>query len=364
MTTKKFLILGGGQQGCKVARLLRDNVHNCEVTVADINRNLDFRGKTEYFNASDVSGNYRNIIGKWWTGFDVVAGCLPSHFGAACVHLAAEFGVNYIDLSFTNEDLFQYDQLARLNGATIVPDCGLAPGMPNLIVGKFMGELDPGEKLEPVEIFVGGVAKDRKLPFGYVETWSLEDLYEEYTRPGRFVSGGHDYQIDPLNLDRLETVKFGQNEYEAFTSDGLRTLLKYKSIIPDMKEYTLRYPGHMEQIKELLASLSFQGEPITKAQFVEAFRKKLEPGFDKVLLRVACGNATPVEMIVHGDKMCSAMARTTAGFCASMVSWLYNHTQDTALEGVVSLEHIGSRYYHEVHSHLKQVADLYLSGCR
>lgn len=367
--TKKFLILGGGQQGCEVARLLKANV-GCDVTVADINKHLNLSSKdikTEYFNAKDVLGNYRNILGKWMSSFDVVAGCLPSHFGADCVHLAAEFGINYIDLSFADEDLLKFDQLAKISGATIIPDCGLAPGMPNLVVGHFMSSLKPGEKLGPVEIYVGGNAKDPNLPYGYVETWSLEDLYEEYTRPGRFVCNGEDMRTEPLDLERLETVQIGGVVYEAFTSDGLRTLLNYKSIVPSMKEYTLRYPGHMEKIKELFNSLSFQGEPVAKDDFVKHFRSFLSKGEDEVVLRVASEGRKSVELKVQGNEKISAMAQTTAGMCASMVSWLSDQVIRRSLDakkhvpsGVVPLEYVGFKHFNSVSRFLKNVGGLYL----
>ena len=351
----KFLVLGGGNQGSMVAKMLAESGDNV-VTLADFDKKIlppHKKVQTQFFDAKDVKGSYRNVLGEWFANHDVVVGCLPSHLGADCVGLAAEYGANYIDLSFTNEDLFQYNELAMHSKCTIITDCGLAPGLPNLLVGNLLGELtQPGEKLPPLSIYVGGVSLDAKVPMGYVETWSLEDLYEEYVRPGRFVENGLDMVVNPLDLNRLKALDINGRKYEAFTSDGLRSLLRFKQVIPNMREFTLRYPGHMKEVNRMLRETSLEDRIVMrKDDFVRVFRSKLERGLDKVVLMVDCGDSSR-QLVVKGTPELSAMAKTTACTCGVMAYFLSEESDEDYCKtfnkrpaidyGVLSMETIGA----------------------
>ena len=142
-------------------------------------------------------------------------------------------------------------------GVTIVPDCGLAPGISNLLVGHAAKRLD---KVEKIHIMVGGLPEKPLPPLGYVITWSPESLIDEYTRKARIVKNGRIVMVDAL--DGLEHVDFpGVGRLEAFYTDGLRTLIDtFKSVnVNEMWEKTLRYPGHAEKVK-MLRTLGFFDE--------------------------------------------------------------------------------------------------------
>jgi len=355
-----FLVLGGGQQGQVVAKTLNDKFRT-KVTIADFRRDLKAPApeiSVEFFDASDVCGGYRNALGYWFKSFDVVVSCLPSQFGGPCVELAAEYGANFVDLSYTTDNLFLLGPLAQHSGCTIVTDCGLAPGLPNLVAGHYLDKFagNKGEKLPQLDIYVGGVSKDPNLPLGYVETWSLEDLYEEYVRPGRYVEHGKEVIVSPTDLKALRVVEFEGQKFEAFTSDGLRTLLAFKNVAPNMREWTLRYPGHMEQVQEMIYGVSggLSPEPLAKERFVEKFRSRLcEQGTaaDRVILAVDCGGDR-MALSVEGTEEITAMAKTTAYTCATMASFVAtfgcaDDEEDKELRtGVMSMELIGRDNHH------------------
>lgn len=373
---KKFLVLGGGQMG----RIVATHLAKCggKVTVADCRKDLVSTPNysIQYFNARDVASmEYRKVLGKFFTTYDVVVGCLPSHAGAPCVELAATYGVNYVDLSFTNEDLQNLDPLAKQTRARILIDCGVAPGLPNLIVGHFLQQQyrESGDELDRVNIYVGGNAQNPKLNLGYVETWSLEDLYEEYTRLAHYVENGEIKTVKPTSMKDLATFPDDPDlsSFEAFTSDGLRSLLKYKNIIPNMREWTLRYCGHMEQICDLLYP-NLDNDPsigppsrISKEEFVSKFREKLSPEAhaegnqnDRINLVIDCGKIR-YTMSVDGDEKGSAMARCTAYTCAECALFLAENNQKL-LPGVMPLEMIGNNisFYNEIISRIHDVAKI------
>ena len=110
-------------------------------------------------------------------------GALPSRLGFGAMQAAIEARRPLVDVSFTSEDPLALDGDARRAGVAIFPDCGLAPGLTHLCAAHATMVGTPDE----ITMYVGGVAQDRTRPYGYVVTWSIEDLLEEYVRPARVV---------------------------------------------------------------------------------------------------------------------------------------------------------------------------------
>ncbi|MGB5393322.1 MAG: saccharopine dehydrogenase C-terminal domain-containing protein, partial [Lutimonas sp.] len=143
------------------------------------------------------------------------------------------------------------------NGVTAVVDCGVAPGMGNIILGHY-------DKLFQIENFtcmVGGLPEEKKWPFYYKAPFSPVDVIEEYTRPARFVENG--FLITREALSDVELIDFDEvGSLEAFNSDGLRSLIFTMPHIKNMKEKTLRYPGHVEYIQVLKKTGFFDSKPV------------------------------------------------------------------------------------------------------
>jgi saccharopine dehydrogenase-like NADP-dependent oxidoreductase len=189
---------------------------------------------------------------------DLVVGAVPGWLGLRVVREVIDAGHPVADISFMPEDPYpQLDELARARGVPVVVDCGVAPGTSNLLVGHAASELDT---VEDVRILVGGLPVVRRLPYEYAAVFSPADVLEEYTRPARVVENGREV-IKPA-LDELEYLDFpGLGTLEAFLTDGLRTL-RHTIDAPNMREKTLRYPGHCEKIRLLVETGLLDDTPI------------------------------------------------------------------------------------------------------
>jgi saccharopine dehydrogenase-like NADP-dependent oxidoreductase len=194
------------------------------------------------------------VVSEVVAGHDLAVGAVPGPMGAATLKAVIEAGIDTVDISFFEEDPFHLHELAVEKGVTAVMDCGVAPGFSNLALGHSQAVF---EKLTSFVCYVGGLPEVRRWPYEYAAVFSPIDVLAEYTRPARIVENGSEVVRDALS--EIELLDFpGVGTLEAFNSDGLRTLLKVDGI-PDMKEKTMRYPGHAERMRMLRES-GFFGE--------------------------------------------------------------------------------------------------------
>ncbi len=174
---------------------------------------------------------------------DLVINALPGFLGFKILRQLIEWEKSVVDIAFFPEDPLSLREIAQHKKVTVLVDCGVAPGMSNLLVGYAQSLLG---KLDKVKIYVGGLPRVRQLPWEYKAVFSPVDVIEEYTRPARFKQNGQIVIKEPLSEPELiDFPKIGT--LEAFNSDGLRTLLQTMDV-PEMVEKTLRYPGHREKI--------------------------------------------------------------------------------------------------------------------
>ncbi|GIK71900.1 MAG: saccharopine reductase [Chloroflexota bacterium] len=170
---------------------------------------------------------------------DLVVCAVPGFMGFATLKKIVAAGKHVVDISFFAEDPFLLDELAQQRGVTAVVDCGVAPGLSNILFGALAQRL---ERIDRYECYVGGLPQERRWPFEYKAVFSPVDVLEEYTRPARYVEHGREV-VRPA-LSEVELRDFPQvGTLEAFNTDGLRTLARTMNV-PFMKEKTLRYPGH------------------------------------------------------------------------------------------------------------------------
>lgn len=189
--------------------------------------------------------------------FDLVLNAVPGFMGFATLQAIVSAGKDVVDIAFFPEDPFQLQDLARQKGVRAIVDCGVAPGMSNLLVGHADQLLD---QTETVLIYVGGLPVKRSWPYEYKAVFSPADVIEEYTRPARYVENG--VLIVRPALSDPELIDFPHvGTLEAFNTDGLRTLAETIDA-PNKKEKTLRYPGHIEKMAVLRATGFFDQEEI------------------------------------------------------------------------------------------------------
>lgn len=266
--------------------------------------------------------------------YELVINALPGFLGFQTLKACLEAGKNVVDIAFFPEDPFELDSLAKEKGVTAVVDCGVAPGLSHMLAAYGLNQLDKGRSLL---IYVGGLPVVRQWPFEYKAVFSPCDVIEEYLRPARLRENGH-LVIKPALSDPefIEFEKLGT--LEAFNTDGLRTLLKTLDL-PDMKEKTLRYPGHREKMAILREAGFFGTEPVEiSGQRIRPIDFTAKVLFSRLRLKPGEEDLTVMRVIVSGEKSgqnrtliydlfdrfdrktgIHSMARTT-GYTATMVA--------------------------------------------
>lgn len=251
-----IIVLGAGMVGSAMAI---DMAKKHKVTLTDVNLHALEKVKQKCPNLDflllDVTD--REVLKSHLKNFDLVICAVPGFLGFETLKAIIEAEKNVIDISFFPENSLELDALAKEKNVTAIVDCGVAPGMDNIILGYYNEIM----KLTDFECLVGGLPKVKKWPFCYKAPFSPVDVIEEYTRPARYVENSQVITREALtDCEFLEFENIGT--LESFNSDGLRSIIYTMPHIPNMKEKTLRYPGHVEYIKVLKESGFFSENKI------------------------------------------------------------------------------------------------------
>lgn len=323
-------VLGAGMVGRAIAL---DLANNYAVTSLDLNdSNLEIL-KSRNASINTVTANLSNYAAynDWLSTFDLVVTAVPGFMGYKTLEAVIHSGKDVVDISFFSEDVLQLDALAKEKGVTVITDCGVAPGMSNFIIGRYNEEM----KVTAFEFYVGGLPKERKPPFEYKAPFSPVDVIQEYIRPARLVENGG--IVTKAALSDREKMQFDKvGELEAFNTDGLRSLIYTMKHIPEMKEKTLRYPGHIDLIIALLQSGFFEETPVrvddkeisplafTSKLLVKEW--KLEPEEEEftIMKVIVKGENKTVVYDLYDEydisTKTSSMARTTGYTCTAAVN--------------------------------------------
>jgi lysine 6-dehydrogenase len=332
----RMLVLGAGLQGSACAYDLLQNPDVKEVRLADLNIShvpdflAPYSGKRLVPTHIDVRD--KAAVLAVMRESDAVMSAIPYYFNLDLARLAVEAGTHFCDLGGNTEIVFQQkdlDAAAKAKGITVIPDCGLAPGMVNILAEHGIEQMD---KVRSVKIFVGGLPQHPEPPLNYQIVYSLEGVLDYYTTLSWVLRDGKRTRVKALS--EIEDVSFAApvGKLEAFhTAGGLSTMaFRYEGRIPTMEYKTLRYPGHahiMEAIRDLglldLTPVDVKGlKVIPRDLFVSAVGPRLTKpkGHDLVALRVTVegskdGKAKKVgwELLDYYDAShgISAMMRTT-----------------------------------------------------
>ena len=331
----RVIVLGAGRVGEAIARDLAA-ADRFDLTVADVSQAaLDRLAAVKGLKTVRADLAAGGEIARLVAGHDLAVGAVPGPMGFATLGRVIETGVNVVDISFFEEEPWPLNQLAMDRGVTAVMDCGVAPGCSNLILGRAEASW---ESVDAFRCYVGGLPVARHWPYQYKAVFSPIDVIAEYTRPARLVEGGEVVtrpaltEIEALDFDEVGTL-------EAFNTDGLRTLLK-TSKVPEMKEKTMRYPGHCEQMCMLRDTGFFDSDPIevrgANVRPIDVTAELLIPAWqleegeeDVTVMRIE------IDGVVEGERVrrrydlldrydhetgITSMARTTGYTCTAMVN--------------------------------------------
>ncbi|MBN1830948.1 MAG: saccharopine dehydrogenase NADP-binding domain-containing protein [Deltaproteobacteria bacterium] len=251
------LILGAGEMGKAVAHDLSAFVPDVDLSVLDsdpgaLQRLQEFSAP---FKFRGVPGDIQDLklIRELISGSDVVVGAVSYRSNFVLSRLAVECKASWIDLG-GNHDIvdqqFTLDKDAKSAGVTIIPDCGLAPGMVNIIAGHAFRELDVTDE---IHLRVGGLPQNPKPPLNYELCFSAEGLINEYIEPTRVLRDGRLVTQDSLcEWEHLDLGAPYDNLEAFYTSGGTSTLVKsFEGRVRNLDYKTIRYTGHLDRIKFL-----------------------------------------------------------------------------------------------------------------
>jgi saccharopine dehydrogenase-like NADP-dependent oxidoreductase len=353
------VVLGAGLIGGVIAT---DLSKQHEVTSVDISQdNLD-KLKSIKTICADISD--KNTLQSLIKDFDLVVGAVPGFMGYQMMKNVIEAGKNIVDISFYPEDPFGLDKLAKEKGVVAVMDCGVAPGMGNIIFGHHDAQM----KINDYECLVGGLPEKREWPYEYQAVFSPIDVIEEYVRPARFVKNSK--VITKEALSDTEIIYFEEiGPLESWNSDGLRSLIDTMPHIPNMIEKTLRYPGCVEYLKVLRESGFFSYDEIeVNGQMIRPIDVTSKLLFPKWEMKEGDKDFTIMRIIIKGieeNKEVSyqynlldrfqnktiSMARTTGFTCTAVVNLVVNG--DYKRIGISPPEYLGE-HFNFVKDYLKE----------
>jgi lysine 6-dehydrogenase len=249
----RMLVLGAGRQGAACAYDLLTRTEH-EVVIADlvVDRLPDFlapflggRLTTERLDAGEPE-SARGLM----DGATATMSALPYYLNAPMAAAAVEAGSHFCDLGGNTRIVLEQKALherARERGVSVVPDCGLAPGLVNILAEEGIRRLDAASS---VRIMVGGLPQHPSPPLNYQVVYSLEGVLDYYTTPAWVLRDGELVEMEALS--EVETVEMeGVGELEAFHTAGGLSLMaqRYRGQIERMEYKTLRYPGHAAAIR-------------------------------------------------------------------------------------------------------------------
>ena len=370
----RMLVLGAGLQGSACAYDLLQNPEVTEVRLADlkVDHLPDFLAPYSGHRLipTRLDAHDREGVTALMRESNAVMCALPYYLNLEMTRRAVDAGAHFCDLGGNTEIVFQQKELeerAKAAGVTVIPDCGLAPGMVNIIAELGIRQLD---KVKSVKIYVGGLPQHPEPPLNYQIVYSLEGVLDYYTTRSWVLRDGKQTQVAALSeIARVDMDEVGT--LEAFhTAGGLSTMAqRYEGKIPTMEYKTLRYPGHahiMEAIRELgfleLDAVDVKGHKVVPRDLSLAVmgpRLRKPAGRDLVAMRVVAEGERGGETVrrawelvdrydeAHGI---SAMMRTT-GYSLSITGQLQArgeipagvHTPDECVPPVRYMEELAKR---------------------
>ena len=340
----KFLVLGAGKMGAVLAKDLILSSDQNMVTLVDIDFERLKRAR-DFIASERLVLLQRNIEDQdqregLFKGQDVILAALLHKHSLLVLEEAIQQGVHLIDLVGDKPlERLVHDERAREKGITVIPGCGVAPGIDNILVSRGVYLLD---ETEEAIIYVGGIPLHARPPLKYSILYAAESLLDFYERETFILEKGRIKEVKTLS--GITSVEFPPpfSEMECFYTDGLSSLIHTMQgkIKGRLAEKTVRYPGHARAVKSLKAwglfsrePLSVEGKEVIPREFLKTLldeKWKLGKEGDVTLMRVVVSGKKSGQALTHvfemvdyfdPEKQYSSMAKTTS-FPASIAAQL------------------------------------------
>jgi saccharopine dehydrogenase-like NADP-dependent oxidoreductase len=353
--SKRVVVLGGGLVGGVMAGEMA-SYSDLDVVVVDRSGDVlhQLQNQHSKLQVQRADLSEQSAVKVAVASADLVISAVPGFMGFKTCEAVIAAGKDLVDIAFFSEDPFLLDEQAKRNDVTVITDCGVSPGMSNVLIGRVDASFD---QTESILIYVGGLPRVRTWPFEYKAVFSPIDVIEEYVRPARYIENG--VAIVRPALSDPEYIDFeGIGTLEAFNTDGLRTLARTMNA-PNQKEKTLRYSGHIEKMAVLREMGLFSEDPIEAGGVfvrpIDVTSKLLFPMWelqqgeeDLTVLRIVISGVRKGKRLQYqydmfdsfdAENNITSMARTT-GYTATVVSRLMLDGH-IAQKGLVLPEYLG-----------------------
>jgi lysine 6-dehydrogenase len=298
----RVLVLGSGMMGAAIAQDMCDSDEVSDVVLADLDRKR-VDAVVALLKSDNVSGRRLDVLDVQATKnlmkrFDVAVCALPEGLNTYASRAAIGAKVHVVDLAYGHRQL-EFNGPAKKAGIAIVLDCGVAPGLTNILAAHGASLMD---EVDDIRIVCGGLPQKPLPPLGYRITWSTWGLINMYCGKARIVRDGKIVQVDAMSdLERIEFPGIG--ELEAFITDGLSTLLMtMKGKVQSMVEKTARYPGHAEKILAMGDLGLFDTNPVDVGGVKVVPRSVAVSVLDKTLRRGDERDVTVLRVDLAGKK--------------------------------------------------------------
>lgn len=254
----KYLVLGSGMQGTAAAYDLAQFADPESIILADrdlapaqraserVNRLVGREiARPMALNALDPAA-----LALALQDVDVLLSCVPYWMHPQIAVGAIASGTHMLDLGGNTDVTMRtlaLDEEAKAAGVTLIPDCGLAPGLVNSLAVALMERLDQTER---IRLYCGVLPQNPVPPFNYKVTFNVEGLVTEYDYEAVVLRGGEVASVPTLTeLETHDDTPLGT--LEAFvTSGGTSTApMTFRGKVRDYDYKTYRFPGHCERMK-------------------------------------------------------------------------------------------------------------------
>lgn len=314
----KIIVLGLGPMGRAAAYYLTKYTDN-QVKGFDVSIDAVQEAAALGVNAAqtDVLKTLKQVVDE----SDVVISALPQSIADEVVNAVHSFGIPVIDMIY----MWKYDEAKAKSlsgGSIVVPACGWAPGLTNLLAAAAVNELDEAKELE---IHVGGNPINPIPPLYYSILFSLESTIDEYVRPAMIIRDGNPTLVNPLDTIKPFNTTLIRGEFEEFYTDGLSTLVKTLNV-KNMAELTIRWKGHLQAMK-LLRDIGILGNKELAIKVLGSALNKDAQDFSITIVEargLINGEDAMVkyEGIDYASGQFTSMARLTGFFAAEVAKLL------------------------------------------
>lgn len=349
MTEYTYAVLGAGRQGTSAAYDLAKFGSAKKILLADLDeksaldsaRRINQLIGREIATGIELDVSQRAVLDQFLPGVDVVLSAVPYFFNLEITRACLAAGASLCDMGghtgVTRQQL-ALDEEAQKAGVSIVPDCGMGPGL-NVTMAIYAKDLL--DEPRAVHIYDGGLPQNPVPPWNYQATFHINGLTNELDGQATFLRDGVLTDVDTLSEPEfIDFPPLGRLEADV-TSGGMST--SPWTLEGQLQEYsnkTLRYPGHFEWLrafKELglfsEEAIDVNGKPVIPR---ELYHTLLEPKIRADEIRDICvmrvvghglkaGEETTVtvDLIDRYDQETgfTAMERLTGWHCAIMMGF-------------------------------------------